>query len=483
VKTIALRLRSPGTRTLAALACVVTISQSAASGAWSDRASRPQDLLGAQSCSSVSCHGQVEPQASATGPLGQAYHLWQAHDPHARAGLRLMQPRFQEVLQRASHRADGSADPLVAKQCAKCHDPFSILEGEAPAEPTVGHGIGCESCHGPARQWISKHYEQGVPRQELLELGMVDTKNVLVRARLCAECHVGSAENDVTHDMLAAGHPPLRFEMASHQALVTRKHWDDAPRRLAQPDHEVQLWAAGRIASTEAALDLLQRRAMRAATDATLMNSDAGRGAWPELAEYNCFACHRSLRAGVGTLPLEPTANRASGTLPWQRWNFECLPSSSADFDSAAQRLRAAMEKSLSPFPEDVARLAVEARAVLPGEIRCAPADALFATVSDRRGRFTWERACHEFAALSAMERSLRDHGLSSARPPQEKIARIGRSLSFTDNRFEWPAVFTVSPSEESQPADTMSLDEVSLELRTMAEQLHEKYRVLGTAY
>ena len=126
---------------------------------------------------------------------------------------------------------------------------------------------------------------------------MVDTKNVLVRAALCASCHVGSAENDVTHDMLAAGHPPLRFEMASHQALIERKHWDDAAA-TAQPEYEVQLWAAGRIASAEAALDLLEGRAKRAATDETRMNTNTEQGRLAGIGGVQLFCVSSVAAAG-----------------------------------------------------------------------------------------------------------------------------------------------------------------------------------------
>ena len=67
---------------------------------------------------------------------------------------------------------------------------------------------------------ISDHYQRDVSRERLAQLGMIDTKNLLVRAPTCASCHVGSADQDMNHDMIAAGHPPLRFEQASYEALL-----------------------------------------------------------------------------------------------------------------------------------------------------------------------------------------------------------------------------------------------------------------------
>jgi len=300
---------------------------------------------------------------------------------------------------------------------------------------------------------------------------MIDTKNVLTRARLCASCHVGSAENDVTHDMLAAGHPPLRFEMASHQAVLERKHWDDSGRRQAQPDYEVQLWAAGRIASAEAALALLEARAKKAATDES-------KAAWPELAEYNCYACHQALRPEVGKLTLDSLSNRTPGVPPWQRWNVECVLPSSPEFAAALTRLRGEMEKSFSPSPETVAQLAAEARAILRREIRVneagdmlvggAPAGTQMAlgALAARGDDFSWERACHELAALVAVQSTQSRGGAG------QTAGRIAQSLRFTRADSEWPAALADLRAAEPRAAGTMSLAEVRQELDAWRREL-----------
>src|SRR5207248_11256902 len=132
------------------------------------------------------------------------------------------------------------------------------------------------------------------------------------RPRLCSACHIGSAEQDMNHDMIAAGHPPLRFELAAYEALLQPKHWNDGLRRLAEPDYEVQLWAAGRMAAAEATLALTESRAKRASADAP----------WPELAEYNCFACHQSLRPEAGKLTDAASLDRPRSVPLWQTWNL-----------------------------------------------------------------------------------------------------------------------------------------------------------------
>ena len=159
---------------------------------------------------------------------------------------------------------------------------------------TWARGIGCESCHGPAERWLAKHYELGTSRGDLAALGMVDTKDLFVRGRACAACHVGDADHDLNHDMLAAGHPPLRFELSAYHDLIRRKHWPER-ERIEIPEFKVQLWAAGQAAALECTLALLESRATRAEKLDKLTP-------WPELAEYDCFACHQRLRTGGSPL-------------------------------------------------------------------------------------------------------------------------------------------------------------------------------------
>jgi Cytochrome c554 and c-prime len=477
----------------ACLAAAVGLSEIAAVRAADprlDNSHRPSDLVGSLSCSSVSCHGQLEPPAVAENAFGQAYHLWLRGDPHARAGLRLLEPRFLEVLRRASHHSDGTTDPRVQAECAKCHDPLGSREVDSPtptlsltnSEPAIGHGIGCESCHGAAGRWITRHFERGLSRDELRGLGLVDTKNVLVRARLCVSCHVGSAENNLTHDMLAAGHPPLRFEMASYQALIARKHWDDGPRRQKEPDHEVQLWGAGRLASAEAALNVLEGRAKRAAAEATQIGNDGSRATWPELAEYECFACHQPLRPEVGRSSLESLTGRVSGMPPWRRWNVSCVPGG-PDFATDLARIRGEMERSLLPPPETVARLAAESRAALEREIGLTESgrvlvagvpleiSSALGALAMRHEADTWEDACHELAALAAIEHSSRPAAHSPA-AFRERLARVAGSLSFVRPDSEWPATLARSRSDKTPAGDTMSLAEIRQALNDALREL-----------
>ena len=76
-------------------------------------------------------------------------------------------------------------------------------------------GVGCESCHGPAAGWLASHYEVAGSHAANVANGMVALDQPQTRARVCLDCHYGSADEGqfVTHAMMAAGHPRISFEL------------------------------------------------------------------------------------------------------------------------------------------------------------------------------------------------------------------------------------------------------------------------------
>jgi hypothetical protein len=123
----------------------------------------------------------------------------------------------------------------------------------------------------------------------------------------------------MNHDMIAAGHPPLRFDLASYERALP-KHWNDARQRADVRDYELKLWLAGQIANYDNGLSLLASRLKRSQS-----NAEEGRPSaaiWPEFAESNCSSCHHRLHAvteGAETgLIYEPT------DAPLHRKNWNC---------------------------------------------------------------------------------------------------------------------------------------------------------------
>ena len=69
---------------------------------------------------------------------------------------------------------------------------------------------------------------------------MRDLRDPVRRAENCLTCHLGTADKAVDHEMIAAGHPDLYFELASFTAAMPR-HWKE--RREDDPQIEVRMLA------------------------------------------------------------------------------------------------------------------------------------------------------------------------------------------------------------------------------------------------
>jgi hypothetical protein len=320
--------------------------------------------------------------------------------------------------------------------CLACHNPQPPRELRgATFHPR--EGVGCEACHGPAGSWIATHHLDR-ERGPAANPGMTDTKNLWTRALLCAECHVGSSDRAVSHDLIAAGHPALKFELAAYHELLP-KHWNEAAQRQGRPDHEVRLWGAGQVGSASAALRLLSMRARGAQVGRTT--------AWPELAEYDCFDCHQELRGALNA-PAD-SGGRAPGRAAWGTWYFDLLIHAAVrDEDSAAQAAARALEQLRrtmeSGFFADPVQVAAEAQSALDGlelwQGRAAAEDELprpwrqLLVLADdsgfRRDLFaSWDVAAQTYLAMVAADHAYHDRRLQTGQPATARDASIREGL------------------------------------------------------
>ena len=119
------------------------------------------------------------------------------------------------------------ADIPRSASCVRCHFTEEVLSGV----PQVTSGVGCESCHGAAADWIDVHNSRGASRgqrvDESLRLGMAHPGSILAVSKACYECHIVDDEQLVN----GTGHPALSegFEILSwysgevnHNFLVDR---------------------------------------------------------------------------------------------------------------------------------------------------------------------------------------------------------------------------------------------------------------------
>jgi hypothetical protein len=212
--------------------------------------------------------------------------------------------------------------------CLKCHS----VDGANPQ--VAAEGVGCAACHGSSENWLTMHYLpswKAKHNSEKADYGFIPTKNLVARISNCATCHVGSADREVNHDLIAAGHPRLAFEYTRfHFQPIYQKHWNE---KLGTADFESRAWVIGQVASLRAAVEVLQARA-----------NHPEKAPWPEFAGYSCYACHQT----VGTNEPRGTGPNTGRALGWPGWEV-WYTATAAPAAKAAEKLF----PGVSPLPLD----------------------------------------------------------------------------------------------------------------------------------
>lgn len=337
--------------------------------------------IGSAGCSGIACHGgpvsAALPQSS-WGTQPADLDRWQSsdtvlrsYDPHTRAYSVLLDPRSREI----ERRLTGSEDAHTDVRCLACHATPALAKD--PNDRRLIEGVGCEACHGNASRWLADHagWTAGPDHdQRLSAAGMTHLADPMVRATTCAGCHIGAPAagdvpvRDMNHDLIAAGHPRLNFDYGTYLRALP-PHWAEKDRTVSPPKL--------RPASDEFGHWLTGRAAMAAAAD-RLRADRVKRGLWPELAEFDCYACHHSLK-GEGKKAL---GDRPGALVPNH-------PLFGGKLDQ------------LEPIqPEALARE--------------------LATVTPRR----WDEACHLYYALLAIDRAVR-----SGKPEDPELAKVRDAL------------------------------------------------------
>lgn len=269
-------------------------------------------LESAASCSATACHGG--PRAGVANPgaiRGSEYPLWLERDPHALSWRTFCSPASVAMMERLKIIQSGQIiDRAGYDNCLACHNSTRQFTELRSPEP-IREGVGCSSCHGPSEKWRSTHFLANWDGSLAIADGFVPARDMLVRARMCASCHVGDRDRDMNHDIIAAGHPALHYEFATFHDRQP-KHWRDE-RESDLTGYEASQWLAGQLAALDASLVLLEARADHALPVST----------WPELAAYNCYACHQPLRPGQFQRSniQQPLAQTSATTVALSHWN------------------------------------------------------------------------------------------------------------------------------------------------------------------
>jgi hypothetical protein len=267
------------------LAIVILVSAAAAA------AQSAPHYIGAGGCASSNCHGATTPQAASDARiLGNEYAMWSTGDKHSRAFQVLRESRGKRMAE-ILRIADDTRD----RRCTVCHVAGS-------PEKSLSDGVACEACHGSAEQWLGPHTRAN-SHEASVKTGMIDTRNLRVRANTCLGCHLGAPGQEVDHELIAAGHPDLVFELDTFTFAQPAHH------RARAANLRVRAWAVGQSVALAQSMNLVAAHAEKS---------------WPEFSDLECYQCHHDLRGDSWRIQ-RGYAGRKPGSLQLNAARFEVL--------------------------------------------------------------------------------------------------------------------------------------------------------------
>ena len=407
--------------------------------------------VGTNSCAASNCHG-----GDGSGPSwSSSYSDWVQRDSHARSYTVLLRERSRRIV-----RALGYSQPAhKSVVCLNCHALPPTPDGNtAHHDQLATDGVSCEACHGPASLWITRHVRRGWPAEKsarAIALGFYDTDDLRMRIRACTGCHVGAPGRDVNHDLIAAGHPRLHFEMSTYHANLPR-HWNDAAdgkRHAGRPAaskgslRELKLWALGQVETFRARAELSVYRASNRSAP------------WPELTETRCFACHHDLRDARWRRSVVTRSGRRPGQFPWAGWERSMVGVLSAIESTrpgaGLSQALARVDRVTRPVAPDRERMRLEAAALARQLDRWSQrlnqydftvddldsvGRQLVSTSGKRPGPGDWDQAAQLYLALSSLQVSQKratgldnDRRRSIDRALERGLPRMRAVLRFPD--------------------------------------------------
>jgi hypothetical protein len=222
--------------------------------------------------------------------------VWHREDKHSLAYCALQGPAAQKMSKLLGY------DVAMAKQCLACHAPNAELRSADPhLAPNfkLAEGVTCENCHGASRGWhrlhVLKDAWRGLTPDQKKAHGMNDLRDPETRAQVCLDCHVGNDSQGkfVTHEMYAAGHPPLASVDVVGYAEQMPPHWKPAATRVdGDPFLATRQALAGNLLAGSRAMQQVARPF----------------NVMPDFATFDCDACHHELSS-----PSWRLARRARG--------------------------------------------------------------------------------------------------------------------------------------------------------------------------
>jgi hypothetical protein len=324
--------------------------------------------IGPGSCAATSCHGSVKPIVGSR-IFQNEYSTWIIKDKHSRA----YQALTGDVGERMARILKLGTTAEEAPKCLACHalNPPPDQRGRAFE---ISEGVSCENCHGPASAWLGPHTMRSWSHEKSVALGMYDTRDIIHRTEKCLECHLGTKNKFVDHEMIAAGHPDLYFELDSFSAVMPR-HWK-VPRE-SEPGKPVEIaaWVGLREWSTAQAVQL--GASMERLTWRAKLEREDKKDVWPEYSELTCFACHHALGPAKDSWRQEHGyVGRRPGDPAWNSSRYVVFRLLAKQVDSATgqelDRQLLVVSHEMSKLNPDRASVASAATAAAPLALRIA---------------------------------------------------------------------------------------------------------------
>lgn len=346
--------------------------------------------LGAGGCATATCHGGVRtPDGQGRTQADEwktSAFVFLQQDPHAQAFNVLFEERSREMIRRLSR--DGGLPPedlsdvnwyvgQLQEKCVSCH--ATPLPEGTPVTPEAGlnHyalGVTCEACHGPASRWGDEHLSKSWNTTQSSS-GFNQLEDLSVAATTCAKCHIGDgsqvdgkSNREVTHDLIAAGHPRLDFDFAAWYASMP-KHWNR--KREEREAFAVDCWLNGQVEALRArssSIDAVFQFYKDDSSGVERISAKASRLAVePDFARFDCFACHRTLRfpPGPSSAPIESRATIPFGA-SWKLFG-RIQPDSVTEFNEAFSSLwENAVPESIDEFPKAFDKESLRLETTLP---------------------------------------------------------------------------------------------------------------------
>lgn len=218
------------------------------------------------------------------------------------------------------------------ENCLTCHGGYQGDGGEeersgfdrpTPLDPLASQpGISCNYCHqeGDNSEWIAKHgiptaatTWRTLPPEEKRSFGMRNLVQPAQQASLCFDCHIGNRDQGqfVTHEMYAAGHPPLpSIELQTFSDQMPR-HWrplSDLHESLAGTETRDEYFTVNfpellaNAKKVDAGGMYWNTRSMLIGAIAArvkmldVVTDSAAADRWADYSLYDCAACHHELR-------------------------------------------------------------------------------------------------------------------------------------------------------------------------------------------